>query len=51
MDMPLSDWIALKDQLCAGKHYASYPGSKFVSEIENMVSQAKRIYWPNKEDA
>ena len=50
MTMPLGDWTELRDQLYGGKTYAAWPASTLTSAINDMVSQAQKIYWPEDPD-
>lgn len=45
--MKAGDWDKLRDQL--DKHYA-WPGSDLVRQINSLLAQARKIYWPADKD-
>jgi len=42
MSMPLKDWRGMSDQLSE-----KWPSSTLASEIQSMVIQAEKVYWPD----
>ena len=44
--MPLKNWRKLRKQICGDRVWADYPGSEIVREIDNMVQQAEKVYYP-----
>lgn len=42
----IEEWIRIRDQLSDSSKPDSYVSMAFRSEIGDMVSQAKKIYWP-----
>ena len=46
--MSLEDWMQVRDELCGAKGYSGFPSSKVVRLIDDMTSQAKKIYWPEE---
>lgn len=50
--MTAEEWEKLRDQLEKAKpeHYDGYePGGRFVRQIDDLLSQARKTYWPRAE--
>jgi hypothetical protein len=46
--MKASDWSRLRDQLDSGKMSNGYPAWTLVREINDLLGQARKIYWPRE---
>jgi hypothetical protein len=44
--MTADEWQRLRDQLRDGKNSYVYPAEGLVSHIEDLLGQAKKVYWP-----
>lgn len=47
--MKASEWEKLRDQLDASTLSNSYPAWTLRREIDDLLSQARKIYWPRPE--
>lgn len=47
--MPAKDWERLREQF--GDRTWQYPASDFCRAINDLLAQARKIYWPNEPDA
>lgn len=43
--MKASEWERLREQLRAGKDSYCYPAQGLVGEIDNLLGQARKIFW------
>ena len=50
MTYTIEDWIRISDKLHDGHVPDSHASMSFRSQITDMVSQAKAIYWPEEQD-
>ena len=44
--MPAKEWEKLRDQLQDRQQVNSYPAWTLVRIIDDMLAQARKIYWP-----
>lgn len=44
--MKASDWGKLRDQLDASSLSTSYPSYAMRRQIDDLLAQARKIYWP-----
>jgi hypothetical protein len=47
--MKASEWEKLRDQLDASTLSQSYPSWSLRREIDDLLAQARKIYWPRPE--
>jgi len=47
--MKASQWERLRDQLDASPQSQSYPAYDLRREINDLLGQARKIYWPKQE--
>lgn len=50
IEMPLSDWKRLKEQLESGPELTSWPTTGFRDAIRSMVQQAEKQFYPRSGD-
>ena len=44
--MTASEWERLREQLREGKNSYCYPAQGLVDYIDDLLGQARKIYWP-----
>lgn len=47
--MKAAEWEKLRDQLREGKSSYFYPAQGIVDHIDDLLGQARKIYWPRIE--
>lgn len=46
--MKAGDWEKLREQLDASQLSTSYPSWTLIREIDDLLRQARKIYWPKE---
>lgn len=44
--MKAEEWEKLRDQLDGSKWSTSYPSWSLIREINDLLGQARKVYWP-----